>query len=107
LHPNFFIKALTTFPNDQGNYFNNSYNKFVSTKAMQEHRWNKLGEHISFYSAKQYFFVAGEGLSNAATTTVLSESVTHLGQTMTLCNLLTSKKNFSFIQHSQEQVDAK
>jgi hypothetical protein len=70
------------------------------TKATQEQIWNKLGEHILFYSAKQYFFVAGEELSNAATTTVLSESVTHLIQMMTLCDLLTSKKIFLFIQHS-------
>jgi hypothetical protein len=89
------------FPMIKGNYFNNSYNKFVLTKATQGHRWNKLGEHILFYTAKHYFFVAGEGLSNAATTTVLSESVTHLGQMMTLRNLLTSKEIFSFIQHSQ------
>jgi hypothetical protein len=49
------------FPMIKRNYFNNSYNKFVSTKATQEHRWNKLGEHISFYNTKQYFFVVGEG----------------------------------------------
>jgi hypothetical protein len=88
------------FPMIKGNYFSTSYNKFVSTKATQEHRWDKLGEHIAFYSTKQYFFVAGEGLSNTATTNVLSELVTHLGQTTTLCKLLTSKEIFSFIQHS-------
>jgi hypothetical protein len=89
------------FPMIKGNYYFTNYNEFVSTKATQEHRWDKLGEHIAFYSAKQYFFVAGEGLSNATTTTVLSELVTHLGQTTTLRELLTSKKIFSFIQHSQ------
>jgi ABC-type proline/glycine betaine transport system ATPase subunit len=54
-----------------------------------------------FYSSKQDFFVAGEGLSNTATSTVLAEQVTHLGQTLTLHKLLTSKTTFSFIQHSQ------
>jgi hypothetical protein len=37
----------------KGNYYLNSYNKFISTKATQEHRWDKLGEHIMFYSSKQ------------------------------------------------------
>jgi hypothetical protein len=67
---------------------------------MQEHWWNKLGEHIAFYGSKQFFFVSGEGLSNAETSTVLSEQVTHLVQTSTLQDLLTSKKIFTFIQHS-------
>jgi hypothetical protein len=84
----------------KGNYYLNSYNEFISTKATQEHRWEKLGEHITFYSSKQYFFVAGEGLSNVATSTVLAEQVTYLDQTSTLHELLTSKRIFSFIQHS-------
>jgi hypothetical protein len=85
----------------KGNYYQNSYNEFISTKATQEHRWEQLGEHITFYSSKQYFFVAGEGLSNASTSTVLAEQVTYLGQTLTLRKLLTSKRIFSFIQHSR------
>jgi hypothetical protein len=84
----------------KGNYYANHYNKFISTKATQEHQWDKLGEHIAFYSSKQYFFVAGEGLSNSSTSTVLSKPVTHLGHTSTLQELLTSKKIFTFIQHS-------
>jgi hypothetical protein len=36
----------------KGNYFLNSYNEFILTKATQEHRWEKLGEHISLYSSK-------------------------------------------------------
>jgi hypothetical protein len=81
------------FPMIKENFYLNSYNEFISTKATQEHRWDKLGEHILFYSSKQYFFAAGEGLSNAVTSTVLSEQVTYLGQTSTLCKLLTSKKS--------------
>jgi hypothetical protein len=81
------------FPMIKGNYYLNSYNEFISTKATKEHRWDKLGEHIMFYSSKQYFFVTGEGLSNTATSTVLAEQVTHLGQTSTLRELLTSKKH--------------
>jgi hypothetical protein len=75
----------------KGNYYTNHYNEFILTKATQEHQWNKLREHIAFYSSKQYFFVAGEGLSNAETSAVLSKQVTHLGQTSTLQELLTSK----------------
>jgi hypothetical protein len=85
----------------KGDYYTNHYNEFVSTKATQEHWWNKLGEHIAFYSSKKFFFVAGEGLSNAETSTVLSEQVTHLGGTSTLRELLASKKIFAFIQNSQ------
>jgi hypothetical protein len=67
----------------KGDYYAKHYNEFISTKATQEHQWNKLGEHITFYSSKKFFFVAGEGLSNTETSTVLREQVTHLGQTST------------------------
>jgi hypothetical protein len=92
--------AKTTFHNKR-NYYQNSFKEIISTKATQEHRWEKLGEHIMFYSSKQYFFVAGVGLSNTSTSTVLAEQVTYLGQTSTLHELLTSKRIFSFIQHSR------
>jgi hypothetical protein len=85
----------------KGDYYTNHYNEFISTKATQEHWWNKLWEHITFCSYKNFFFVAGEGLSNAETSTVLSKQVTHLGQTSTLQELLTSKKIFAFIHNSQ------
>jgi hypothetical protein len=84
----------------KGDYYTNHYNEFILTKAVQEHQWNKLGEHIAFYRSKKFFFVTGEGLSNAETSTVLNEQVTHLGQTSTLWELLMSKKIFTFIQHS-------
>jgi hypothetical protein len=83
------------------NYPENGFNEFVSNKATLEHCWAKLGEHIAFYSNKKYFFVAGEGLTNTKRSTVLSEQVTHQGQKSTLRDLLSSKKIFTFIQHSR------
>jgi hypothetical protein len=50
--------------NVNGDYFNNRFNKLVSTKATPEQQWDKLKEHILFYSTKQYFFVTGTCLSN-------------------------------------------
>jgi hypothetical protein len=85
----------------KGDYLDSGFNKFVSTKATPEQHWDNLGEHITFYSTKQYFFVPGEGLTNTTESTVLSEAVTHLGQTTTLHALLASKKIFAFIQQSQ------
>jgi hypothetical protein len=35
-----------------GDYHNNGFNKFVLTKATPEQRWDKLEEHITFYSSK-------------------------------------------------------
>jgi hypothetical protein len=90
----------------KGDYYTNHYNEFISTKATQEHWWNKLGEHITFYSSKKFFFVAGEGLSNAETSTVWREQVTHLGQTSTLWELLTTRR-YSHLSNTLNQEDAK
>jgi hypothetical protein len=76
----------------KGDYFDSGFNEFVSTNATPEQCWDKLGETITFYSTKQYFFVAGKGLTNVAESTVLSKAVTHLGQTTSLHALLASKK---------------
>jgi hypothetical protein len=88
----------------KGNYSTNHYNEFISTKATQEHWWDKLREHIAFYSSKQYFFVTGQGLSNAETSTVLSGQVTHLGHTSTLPE---SSKRYSHPSSTLNQGDAK
>jgi hypothetical protein len=82
------------------NYSENGFKEFVSNKATLKHHWVKLGEHIAFYSNKKYFFVAGEGLTNATKSSVLLEQATHQGQKSTLRDLLSSKKIFTFIQHS-------
>jgi hypothetical protein len=83
-------------------YHNNGFNKFVSTKATPKQIWDKLEEHITFYSSKNIFFVAGEGLSNMNKSKVLSKSMTHQGKTSNLQDLLTAKKIFATIQHSQQ-----
>jgi hypothetical protein len=85
-----------------GDYYNNGFNEFVSTKATPEQRWDKLEDHINFYSAKKYFFVAGEGLSTVNKSKVLSEIVTHQGKISNLRDLLTANKIFAFIQHSRQ-----
>jgi hypothetical protein len=93
------VRCLLSMLN--GNYPGNGFNEFVSNKATLEHCWAKLGKHIAFYSNKKYFFVVGEGLTNTTRSLVLSEQVTHQGQKSTIRDLLSSKKIFTFIQHSQ------
>jgi hypothetical protein len=44
----------------KGNYFACGFNEFVSTKVMQEQHWNKLGEHIEFYSSKNTSLLPGK-----------------------------------------------
>jgi hypothetical protein len=85
-----------------GDYYNNGFNEFVSTKATPEQQWDKLHEHINFCSSKKYFFVAGAGLSNVNKSKMLSESVTYQGKTSNLQDLLTANKIFAFIQHSRQ-----
>jgi hypothetical protein len=83
------------------NYPENGLNEFILNKATLEHWWDRLGKHISFYLNKKYFFVAGEGLTNITKSSGLSKQVTHQGQKLTLCDLLTSKNVFTYIQHSR------
>jgi hypothetical protein len=85
-----------------GDYNNNGFNVFKSTKATPEQQWDSLEEHINFYSSKKYFFVASKGLTTINKSKVLSETVTHQGKTLNLCDLLTANKIFAFIQHSQQ-----
>jgi hypothetical protein len=54
LHPEKPDKVAKTVNSDQRKRFAYWYNEFISTKATQEQQWDKLGEHISFYSSKQY-----------------------------------------------------
>jgi hypothetical protein len=77
-----------------GDYNNNGFNEFKSTKATPEQRWDSLEEHINFYSSKKYFFVAGEGLTTVNKSKVLSETVTHQGKTSNLREPAHKKQNF-------------
>jgi hypothetical protein len=47
-------------PMIKGNYYTNHNNEFISTKVTQEHWWDKLGEHIAFYSSKQFYSSQGK-----------------------------------------------